>query len=85
MSKIWWWNVLLPNQTQQIINIIMTPYEKYLEQIENLSPEEKVEMEERSMNWNLRLKNGEICYIHGEVCECSKKEKLKTYKDIQGL
>ena len=49
------------------------------EEIEKMTPEERLDFDK-----GVEEMKGEICGIHGDVCECSEETKRKHWDKIEG-
>ena len=57
----------------------MTIQDRIQKDIEKMTPEERLDFDK-----GVEEMKGEICGIHGDVCECSEDTKRKYWNEVKG-
>jgi len=57
----------------------MTIQDRIQKEIEKMTPEERFDFDK-----GVEGMKGEICGIHGDVCECSEDTKRKSWNEMKG-
>ena len=66
----------MKSQQSKKDNIMTTQENRILDEIVKMTPEEKIVFDK-----GVEEMKGEICGIHGDVCECSEDTKRKIWED----